>query len=879
MVAITNTLISPGINVSEVDLTTVVPRLGTTVGAIAGMFPWGPMQQRILIGSESQLVATYGEPNSNNAETFFTAANFLSYGNSLYVVRAGNTTSGDANAYLSAAANGGTLTAGNTSAITVLNEIDFSNKKANNYAFDANAMFVAKFPGALGNSLKVSICDSVNGYNSNVNMMALPGNTVDTTVTLGVSSGNTTVTVTDTSNLKAGLVLYSVSNTGLGITSNVTSIVSVTNTTAFVINATPSATNAAATAAFITGKGAADTTLTLTVQSGNTSVAVSDTTGLKIGTVLYSVSNTGLGITSGVTAITNVVNSTVFIINATPSATNAAATAAFITARGIANIAYGASNLTITFASSGTANIQAQNTLATAIASSFTVGDVILLGNNSIGYQYNKIVSIVNTSNTTGTGLNFVLSDTYKLTADWKANTSVNGNTSVVNIQRFWEYQNLFNAAPITSQYVYLNGNTQNWASNTANTPVDSMHVVITDNLGSFTGTPGSVLEVYTNVSRANDSIGQSGQSIFWQNVLNTQSNYVWALNQRSDNTANTGNSATVISGSNNAPFTAKFVGGQDGASESANAFTTIATAYNFFQNPTDVQINLVLQGKPIGGTYNSGAAGAITANNFNLANYLIDNIATTRKDCVVFVTPDDSIVYNNKGNEATALVAWRNTLHSTSYAVMDSGYKYQYDRYNDVYRYVPTNGDIAGLCVTTDLSSDPWYSPAGFNRGQIKNLIRMRYNPSQTDRDLLYANAINPVVTFQGQGTILFGDKTLTNKPSAFDRINVRRLFITIEQAIRTASDYTLFEFNDSFTRSNFVNLITPYLKNIKSLRGITDFYIVCDESNNTPQRIDSNQFWCDIYIKPARSINFIQLNFIAVATGVQFTEVLGQY
>ena len=297
------------------------------------------------------------------------------------------------------------------------------------------------------------------------------------------------------------------------------------------------------------------------------------------------------------------------------------------------------------------------------------------------------------------------------------------------------------------------------------------------------------------------------------------------------------------------------------------------------FQNPTDVQINLVLQGKPIGGTYNSGAAGAITANNFNLANYLIDNIATTRKDCVVFVTPDDSIVYNNKGNESTALVAWRNTLHSTSYAVMDSGYKYQYDRYNDVYRYVPTNGDIAGLCVATDLATDPWYSPAGFNRGQIKNLIRMRYNPSQTDRDLLYANAINPVVTFQGQGTILFGDKTLTNKPSAFDRINVRRLFITIEQAIRTASDYTLFEFNDSFTRSNFVNLITPYLKNIKSLRGITDFYVVCDESNNTPQRIDSNQFWCDIYIKPARSINFIQLNFVAVATGVQFTEVLGQY
>ena len=798
MVAITNTLISPGINVSEVDLTTVVPRLGTTVGAIAGMFPWGPMQERILIGSESQLVATYGEPNSNNAETFFTAANFLSYGNSLYVVRAGNTTSGDANAYLSAAANGGALAASNTIAITVLNDVDFANKKANSYSFDANAMFVAKYPGALGNSLKVSVCDNVNAYASNVNIVST-STTPDSTYTLTVQSGNTIVTAADTTGLRAGTVLYNLSNTALGITSNTTTIVSVTNTTAFVINATPTASNTT--------------------------------------------------------------------------------TADFITTRGIASIGYGSSNLTITFGSGTTPNVTSQNTLATTIAASFTNGDVIVLGNSSIGYQYNKISTIINTSNTTATGLTFVLNDTYKLTADWKANTSVNGNTSVINIQRAWEYQSLFNAAPITSTYVQLNGNTQNWAANSANTPVDCMHVVVTDNLGSFTGTPGAVLEVYTNVSRANDAIGQSGASIFWQNVLNTQSNYVWALNARSDKTANTGNSATVISSSNNAPFTAKFVGGQDGASESSNAFTTIATAYNLFSNPTDVQINLVLQGKPIGGTYNSGAAGAITANNFNLANYLIDNIATTRKDCVVFITPDDSIVYNNKGNESTALVAWRNTLHSTSYAVMDSGYKYMYDRYNDVYRYVPTNGDIAGLCVATDLATDPWYSPAGFNRGQIKNLIRMRYNPSQTDRDLLYANAINPVVTFQGQGTILFGDKTLTNKPSAFDRINVRRLFITIEQAIRTASDYTLFEFNDSFTRSNFVNLITPYLKNIKSLRGITDFYIVCDESNNTPDRIDSNQFWCDIYVKPARSINFIQLNFVAVATGVQFTEVLGQY
>ena len=217
--------------------------------------------------------------------------------------------------------------------------------------------------------------------------------------------------------------------------------------------------------------------------------------------------------------------------------------------------------------------------------------------------------------------------------------------------------------------------------------------------------------------------------------------------------------------------------------------------------------------------------------------------------------------------------------LRSTSYAVIDSGAKYQYDKYNDTYHYVPLNGDIAGLCVRTDSTRDPWFSPAGFSRGNIKNIVKHSFNPKQSDRDQLYKHGINPVVNFPGQGVVLYGDKTMLTQPSAFDRINVRRLFIVLEKAISTAAKFALFEFNDDFTRAAFRNLVEPYLRDVQGRRGIYDFRVVCDTTNNTPQVIDANQFVGDIYIKPARSINFIQLNFVAVRTGVEFDEIVGKF
>jgi hypothetical protein len=415
----------------------------------------------------------------------------------------------------------------------------------------------------------------------------------------------------------------------------------------------------------------------------------------------------------------------------------------------------------------------------------------------------------------------------------------------------------------------------------------DELHVVVVDDDGLFTGTPGSILEVYKNLSRATDAKNIDGSSAYYKEVINQSSAYVWVANDRyicpSANAlfvTNPNQANSTVWGTK--PLNIKMSFAQDGYNEAhANSFSSIAAAYDLFKSPEEVDISLILTGRPLGGVTTVNGQ-AVT--NFQIANYVIDNICETRKDCVAFVSPDKSLIVNSinnstTGREASNLVNWRGAIRSTSYAVMDGSYKYQYDRYNDVYRWIPLNGDIAGLCARTDHTNDAWWSPAGFNRGQIKNIIRLGYNPTQTERDLIYVNGINPVVTFPGKGTVLYGDKTLQGKPSAFDRINVRRLFIVLEKAISQASKYSLFEFNDPFTRAQFKNLVTPYLRNIQGRRGITDFHVVCDETNNTAQIIDSNQFVGDIYIKPARSINFIQLNFVAVGTGVQFSEVVGKF
>lgn len=383
-----------------------------------------------------------------------------------------------------------------------------------------------------------------------------------------------------------------------------------------------------------------------------------------------------------------------------------------------------------------------------------------------------------------------------------------------------------------------------------------NVNIIVLDANGDITGEAGAVLEVWEDLGTVEGDKKYDGSNIYLIDVLNEKSKYVSI-----SPTANLEIMTTTGVGS------VTFSGGTDGSSEAAIALASVQAGYDLYDNPEEVDFGIVLQGKALG------------TNKYDLANYIIDNVCEVRKDCVLFVSPDKDDVVDNAGNETDDVISFAEGLNSTSYAVMDSGYKYRYDKYNDVYTWVPLNGDIAGLTARTDDIRDPWFSPAGYNRGILKNVVKLAWNPKKTNRDELYQARVNPVITQPGTGTLLFGDKTLLNLDSAFNRINVRRLFIAIEKSISRSAKALMFEFNDEFTRAQFVNTVEPYLRDVQGRRGIYDFRVVCDETNNTPDMIDRNEFRGDIYVKPARSINFIQLNFVAVRTGVEFEEVVGKF
>jgi len=674
--------VSPGINVSEINLTTVVPALSTTTGAIAGVFNWGPVNQLTLIDSETNLVKYFGKPTTDNAETWFSAANFLAYGSSLYVSRAANVSNtsssvGAWNAVANLAASYTTNTIFN-----VMNQDDYATKAANsNFTDLTDIQFIAKYPGSLGNSLEISVCDTAAQYSSNLQ--------------------NVTI-----------------------LTCNVG-----TNT------------------------------------------------------------------------------STINCSGATYTAANAA-------------------------------------------WQQLNVGDLITLGNSTVGFQTLQLSAKGSQPSTNQLSLSFY------------SNFTLSQNTATVsgNVARAWQFSSSVSAAPGQSTYVAQYGNT---AAN------DELHVVVVDHDGKFTGSPGTILEVWQGLSRATDAYASNGAKIYYKDVLNNSSQYVWFANPRSASYVNTALNIASSSTATNAIETTEFVGGNDGSTETtmgSDNFSTLSMAWDKFGSTEDVNVSLLINGKSVG----TNASGP---------NYVINNVAEKRKDCVAFISPRSTDVVQVPGNELINVTAFRNLLVASTYAVLDTGYKYQYDKYNDVYRYIPLNGDIAGLCAYTDSARDPWYSPAGFERGQVKNVVKLAYNPSKGARDALYPIGVNPVVSFPGQGTVLYGDKTLSAKPSAFDRINVRRLFIVLEKSIATAAQSSLFEFNDAFTRAQFVSLVTPYLKDVQARRGIYDFKVVCDDTNNTGEVIDSNRFVGDIYIKPARAINYIQLNFVAVRTGVAFSEIVGRF
>lgn len=497
----------------------------------------------------------------------------------------------------------------------------------------------------------------------------------------------------------------------------------------------------------------------------------------------------------------------------------------------------------------------------------FSAANFLAYGNNLRVVRVVDTTTALHANNATsvGTGVLIKNEDDYEL--NYSANTAtvygafyaryagtLGNNLQVVacaNTSAFstWAYKASFSSAPGTSDYASSVGGSN-----------DELHIAVIDATGKISGTAGTVLEKFEKVSKASDARLDDGTPNYYVTQIANKSKWIyvashmwpgWGISavDASFGTATLNYDETLAGGVDIAPLQGHYV-----------------TGWDLFNNSEEVDVSLLVAG-------NASEVGDGTT----VPKY-VHQIADNRKDCLAFISPNFSSAVSTAS--ASAVVAYKNTLDiGTSYAVMDSAWKYQFDKYNNVYRYVPLNADIAGLCVYTDNVRDPWWSPAGLNRGRIKNVVKLSWNPNKTDRDTLYPSNVNPVVAFPGEGVVLYGDKTLQSKPSAFDRINVRRLFIVLEKAIAVAAKYSLFEFNDEFTRAQFVALVEPFLRDVKGRRGIYDYRVVCDSTNNTAQVIDSNQFVGDIYIKPARSINFIQLNFVAVRTGVDFTEIVGKF
>lgn len=478
--------------------------------------------------------------------------------------------------------------------------------------------------------------------------------------------------------------------------------------------------------------------------------------------------------------------------------------------------------------------------------------------------QSGDVVNIINPSSPNTSLATYT---TYTL-KDWYNNqTVVLGNSTV-----YWK-----NIAerPSTSQYVQSSGGKN-----------DEFNIIVVDTEGKINGNVGEILERYSKLSKAKDGKITPAQSTYYKNYIRDNSSYLFVgaspegvsskfngINNYSQYSNGTwGNTATntYFDVLGNQKYSLLY--GTDYSTNGVDygvSLSDITAAYSIFENPALYTVNFIISG-PSGGTsiYEAQAK----------ANYII-SLAESRKDCIAVVSAfeKDVVGQSNSTTQTNNIITFFNGVAASTYAVFDSGYKYMYDRFNNQFIYISCNSDVAGLMAKTSINQYSWYSPAGASRGVLNNAIKLAYNPSEAQRDLLYTNRINPIIVAQGQGIMLYGDKTASAYQSAFDRINVRRLFLTLERTIERAARAQLFEFNDSITRTNFVNIVEPYLRDVRAKRGITEFLLVCDESNNTPDVIDSNQFKADIYIKPARSINFIGLTFVATRTGISFSEIVG--
>jgi phage tail sheath protein FI len=505
---------------------------------------------------------------------------------------------------------------------------------------------------------------------------------------------------------------------------------------------------------------------------------------------------------------------------------------------------------------------------------------------NNVAYQENGLFAFSNSGSvaihTNGSATSFT-STSYTGSKDWFEQQSIVLPQSGIVL----DWDNI-SERPSTTNYGLSRGSR-----------FDEIHVVVIDDNGSISGNSGTILEKHLGLSKASNAEFSFGSPSYWRRYLASNSQYIFGgsapvgvvttgysdptaftldsdsgWDQPAENTifAAAGSQALVLTNGRN------YDGGTDITANGSLSSTIgdLSNGYSIFESADDVSVDFLLMGSV---AYAKEQAQA-------LAKKLMA-VASSRKNSIAFISPYRGSMIIDSGTGSTVisspnvitenLIGFYSGLDSTSYAVFDSGYKYMYDRFSDTFRYIPLNGDIAGTCVRTDINSFPWYSPAGTSRGVILNAVKLAYNPTKSQRDRLYSNRVNPIVFSPGSGFVLFGDKTALEKASAFDRINVRRLFIFLEESISNAAKDQLFEFNDEVTRTNFVNIVEPFLRDVQSKRGIFDFVVICDETNNTASVIDNNEFIADIYIKPTRSINFIGLTFVATRTGVSFAEVIG--
>jgi len=879
-------LVSPGIKVREVDLTRGgITGVSDQTGAIAGPFIKGPVNEPILIENEKDLVDTFGEPQEGQSqyEYWMSAASYLSYGGVLRVVRSDGQSLNNANA---------AVATGSGSSITSLS-IKNTEEYYGSYVSATSWYWAAKNPGTWANDLKVCVIDS--RADQVLTGISTAGVVVGAAITQAFNSaqvGGIGTNLTLNGHLK-GII------TGVGASQVDVKVVSQVSTAGTISDAD-----------YVKG-GVYEfkTSSSVTINGATAGAALTSITVIRGSAGLQQAGQIGIG-------------TTLFLYNAQP-------TTLTIDQAGGQALAIGATGVFLSSTAGVQTNGNSVQNLLLIGSELIGVGATIVSGTGFVGFSTRGLDGTVPSAHNDGASVTVLSNAGAATTVRTKqvsgsdTNLDVNALNGIdindyvrvltVGVGTTGEFMKVTgvstssNLTPSTatdwyeSQTLGLDNSTVYW-KNVAPKPqtsafassrksrFDELHVVVVDDSGKESGTSGQILEKWVGLSKAKDAT-QFNSPVYYKDYLADNSQYLFAgyaplgtpTGFSTGNTAFTASASSwgqntqgiVFSGIGRSTYSLQ--GGKDyGGTYTAPTYQTTlgdtVAAYDQFANVREYPVNYLIMGPGL--TSRQETVGK--------ANKLIQ-IAENRKDCIAVISPrradvlSGDIPLTNSDTQTNNIIATMDQVTSSSYAVLDSGYKYTFDRFNNKFRYIPTNADVAGMMARTSQNSFPWFSPAGTTRGTVNNAVKLAYNPSQAQRDLLYARRINPVIAAPGQGVILFGDKTALAYTSAFDRINVRRLFLTIETAIERAARAQLFEFNDSITRANFVNIVEPYLRDVQAKRGISDFLVVCDETNNTPDIIDANEFRADIFVKPARSINFIGLTFVATRTGISFEEVVG--